>query len=61
VDAEATVGDKSLIWSFRDPRAGQIRFTIKLDEQGRWFEIGEISMDGKGWHKFFEMTLQRVK
>ncbi len=25
-----------------------------------WFEIGEVSRDGTGWNKFFEMTLKRV-
>jgi hypothetical protein len=60
VDADITVGEKSLVWGFRDQRAGQIRFTIKLDEAGRWFEIGEISRDGMTWNKFFEMTLKRV-
>lgn len=60
VDADITVGDKSLVWGFRDQRAGQIRFTLKLDEAGRWFEIGEISRDGTNWNKFFEMTLKRV-
>ena len=61
VDADVTVAEKSLVWGFRDPRAGQIRFTIKLDSAGRWFEIGEASRDGQTWNKFFEMTLQRVK
>jgi hypothetical protein len=60
MDADITVGEKSLVWGFRDQRAGQIRFTIKLDEAGRWFEIGEFSRDGMRWNKFFEMTLQRV-
>ncbi|HEV2666599.1 MAG TPA: hypothetical protein VG324_16895 [Blastocatellia bacterium] len=60
MDADITVGDKSLVWGFRDQRAGQIRFTIKLDEAGRWFEIGEFSRDGTSWNKFFEMTLKRV-
>jgi hypothetical protein len=60
VDADITVGEKSLVWGFRDQRVGQIRFTIKLDEAGRWFEIGEISRDGTNWNKFFEMTLKRV-
>ncbi len=61
IDADITAGDKSLVWGFRDPRAGQIRFTIRLDEAGRWFEIGEVSGDGTAWRKFFEMTLQRAK
>lgn len=60
IDADITVGEKSLVRGFRDQRAGQIRFTIKLDEAGRWFEIGEISRDGMSWNKFFEMTLKRV-
>jgi hypothetical protein len=60
MDADITVGEKSLVWGFRDQRAGQIRFTIKLDEAGRWFEIGEMSRDGMSWNKFFEMRLKRA-
>ena len=60
MDADITVGEKSLVWGFRDQRAGHIRFTIKLDEAGRWFEIGEISRDGTSWSKFFEMRLRRA-
>src|SRR5262249_60241997 len=59
MDADITVGERSLVWGFRDQRAGHIRFTIKLDEAGRWFEIGEISRDGASWNKFFEMSLKR--
>lgn len=61
VDTDVAVAEKSLVWGFRDPRAGQIRFTIKLDGAGRWLEIGETSRDGQTWRKFFEMTLQKVK
>lgn len=61
MNADITVGDKNLVWGFRDARAGRIRFTIKLDEAGRWFEIGEVSRDGTNWNKFFEMTLKRMK
>lgn len=60
MDADIEVGEKSLIWGFHDQRAGQIRFTIKLDEAGRWAEIGEISRDGTSWNKFFEMKLNRA-
>jgi hypothetical protein len=60
MDAEPRVGENSLIWGFRDPRAGEIRFTIRLNEKGQWFEIGEISRDGKTWMKFLEMTLSRI-
>ena len=60
MSAEPKVGENSLVWGFRDPRAGEIRFTISLNEKGQWFEIGEMSRDGKTWRKFFEMTLSRV-
>ena len=45
-------------WSLSSPR-GQMRYTMKLNEKGEWFEIGERSADGKEWQKFFEMTLRR--
>lgn len=62
LDAEPTVSENSLVWGFGDSRSGgDIRFTIKLNERGQWFEIGEYSRDGKAWQKFFEMTLNRVK
>jgi len=60
VDTTAQVSDRALVWSFQDPRAGHIKFTITLNDKGEWFEIGELSRDGKAWYKFFEMTLQRA-
>lgn len=60
VDTEAKVSENMLVWGFRDPRGGNMRFTIKLNEKGQWYEIGEISRDGQTWLKFFEMTLNRV-
>jgi hypothetical protein len=59
VDAEVTVGDGELVWAFDQPGAGRIRYTIRLDEQGRWHEVGERSPDGRRWHRFFEMRLSR--
>lgn len=59
VDTDAQVGENSLVWGFPDPRAGQIRFTISLNEKGQWVEIGEASRDGKTWFRFLEMTLDR--
>jgi hypothetical protein len=58
-DVEAKVTEGQLVWAMKTPM-GEMRFTIRLDEQGRWFEIGEMSSDGKEWRKFFEMTLTRV-
>lgn len=61
LDVEAKVNENSLVWGFPAPRGGDIRFTIKLNEKGEWFEVGEFSQDGKTMQKFFEMTLQRAK
>ena len=60
-DAEAKVSEGQLIWSMKVPQFGDMRYTIKRDAKGRWFEIGEVSQDGKEWRKFLEMTLERVK
>jgi hypothetical protein len=60
-DAEAKVTEGQLVWGMTIPQFGEVRYTIKLDDQGRWFEIGEVSRDGKTWQQFFEMTLQRVE
>jgi hypothetical protein len=46
-EAEAKVTDGKLEWGFRIPQAGEIRYTITATENRRWFEIGEISSDGK--------------
>lgn len=59
LDAEARPIDGGLEWGFRDEDSGStIRFTIRLDGN-RWHEVGEASRDGKTWHKFLEMTLER--
>jgi hypothetical protein len=60
IDVEPQVGDRTLVWGFPDPRAGQIRYTVRLTERGEWHEVGEASRDGATWHKFMEMTLARV-
>lgn len=50
--------DGAFIWGMQ---AGpmQMRYTIRLDDEGRWYEIGERSMDGVTWKQFFEMTLSK--
>lgn len=60
VDADVEVGDRRMVWGFTAPQ-GRVRFTIRLDEQGRWHEVGEISQDGASWRKYLEMTLTRTK
>ena len=58
-DAEAKVTDGQLVWGMVIPQFGEVRYTIKLDDKGQWFEIGELIQDGKVARKFFEMTLKR--
>ena len=61
VDTESSVSPNVFRRGFRDPRVGLLRFTITIDAQQRWFEIGEYSRDeGVSWTKNFEMTLTRV-
>ncbi len=57
---EAKVGPNRLEW-FMKNAGGTIRYTIVLNEKGEWFEIGERSIDGVAWTKFFEMTLKKVQ
>lgn len=59
-DAEAKVGADTLEWGLQTPR-GRMRYIIKLNEKGEWFEVGEMTQDGQTWRQFFEMTLQRQK
>jgi hypothetical protein len=60
-EAEAKVADGKLEWGFQIPKFGDVRYTITVNAKGQWFEIGEVSTNGKQWRKFFEMTLERVK
>lgn len=59
-DAAVTVEDKKFTWQMNSGPNRKIRYTIWLDEQNRWQEIGETSSDGQTWSKFFEMTLTKV-
>ena len=53
------VRDRGFVWIQTVP-GGRARYTMRLDEQGRWLESGELtSDDGATWHLFLEMTLTR--
>jgi hypothetical protein len=60
-DTEAKVTNGQIVWGMKIPQFGDVRYVIKLDDKGRWFEIGEVSQDGKEPRRFFEMTLARVE
>ncbi|MEO9964968.1 MAG: hypothetical protein ABJF11_04220 [Reichenbachiella sp.] len=52
IDAE------NIIWSFNSGPVS-IRYSITI-ANNQWTEIGERSMDGQNWMKFFEMKLSKV-
>lgn len=59
IDPTITVTPAGLIWTFNDPRMGQVRYTTTHTPADEWREIGEWSRDGTTWTQFMEMTLQR--
>lgn len=60
VDADLMVLSDGYDWSMSDPRAGRIRYEMRVDGAGRWVERGFASRDdGKTWMQFMEMTLTR--
>jgi hypothetical protein len=61
VDAEPLVGADTLVWGFRHPQAGQVRYTVTRTADGDWHEIGERSADGKtNWMKIMDMRLTKA-
>jgi hypothetical protein len=60
LEPEIEVADRKIAWQFDEPRAGRIRFTLTVGDDGVWREIGEASRDGKNWFGFFEMELKKA-
>lgn len=62
LDVDLTVQPDGYDWAMTDPRAGRIRYEMRIDDAGRWVERGYMSRDdGATWHQFMEMTLTRVR
>jgi hypothetical protein len=61
VDAEASFTDEGFQWRFQAPGGTSIRYTVKLNDKGEWYERGDMSQDQKTWRQFHGMTLQKVK
>ncbi len=59
-ETEVKMLDGAMQWGFKGPY-GNVRFTIEQNDAGQWTEIGEMERGEAGWHKFFEMKLNRVK
>lgn len=56
---EMEVRDGGFEWVQSVP-GGEARYTMHLDEEGRWVEAGEFSRDDGGtWYPFLGMTLTR--
>lgn len=56
---DLTVEPGVVVWSLATPGA-EIRFTMRLDAEGRWTEKGERSTDGgKTWVPFLGMALRK--
>ena len=56
---ELKVENGRVVWGISSP-GHEIRFTMRLDEQGRWSEVGERSTDGgQTWSTFMGMTLSK--
>ena len=62
-EADARVNDNGdFIWGFSHPYAGELRFTIRQNDKGQWYEMGEVSSDnGNSWFQNFEMLLNKVE
>lgn len=50
--------EKTFQWELSAPH-GKIRYTITINKEGQWYEVGEYSPDGQVWNQFFEMTLTK--
>ncbi len=58
---DALVKQDTFIWKIENPYAGTMVYTITLNENGQWFEIGERTKGDEEAVQFFEMTLTKIK
>jgi hypothetical protein len=61
IDADISVEDDgTIIWGFKHPQAGDIKYTIKASGS-KWEEKGAMNRDGANWVPFFQMNLEKIK
>lgn len=60
LDPTITLTPTGFIWSFTDPRAGTIRYTVTHTPDDEWHEIGEREVQPGRWVQFLEMRLRRL-
>jgi hypothetical protein len=56
---KATAKNGVIVWTIPSERT--IRYTIKLDADGNWNEIGEVDLGNGKWFQFMETKLKKVK
>jgi hypothetical protein len=60
IEVVPEVGDKRFVWGFDHPQGGRMRYTLLLESDGAWHEIGERSTDaGATWVKFLEFRVRK--
>ncbi len=47
-------------WGYDDPQLGALRSTVRLNESGQWYGVGDISRDETNWHRLYEVTLNKL-
>jgi hypothetical protein len=47
-------------WGFDAPGDVKIRYRMRLNEKKQWHEVGDYKLPNQEWHRFFEMTLDKV-
>lgn len=59
-EAWPIVGANTFQWGMETPK-GKMRYSMTLNENGQWQEVGEFSPDGQTWQQFFGMLLARAQ
>jgi hypothetical protein len=61
IEPEFALTETGFTWQFTLPgKKTQIKYTATVAD-GSWNEVGEMSLDGVRWNKFFGMIVKRVK
>jgi hypothetical protein len=62
LDPQIQLTETGYTWTMNDPRIGDIRYVMVIDDQGRWVEDGFFSRDqGKTWTQFMGMVLTKKR
>ena len=59
-DFKVLIENESFSWIINNKRGRTIKYTITINKDNQWKEIGEYSADNEKWNQFFEMNLKKV-